>query len=253
MSGELFGRAKVETGKTILRTAYNLEVVDPSNRLGEIASFLGQGGNLLMYSNHIAFDDPVIETLFYTRFIDPKRERHYIIPASHWHTDPKNNKVFYEATKAAEFFFDADVYRLIQNYMVNNIDYGTYTPQDASDNHYSFFSKLRKLKKENIPTSMLIFPEGHRSEDGILQPIEAGFETAGRIMSPTVCVPLAIHYDTPYSRNGLNIRTSGHRPQLTIGEPHFIHDRSEKTSTKFLMQNLARALPPNMRGPYSSI
>src|SRR3989339_939146 len=136
MSGEHLARIKSETAKTILRAGYHLEVEDPSDYLAEIKLFLKWKGNLVLYGNHIAFDNPAIAILFHARYLDSKRECHLIILASHWHTNPDNNKPFYLATKAAEFFFGAEIFRLIQSYMINNPQFGSYTAKDTSDNHY---------------------------------------------------------------------------------------------------------------------
>jgi len=251
MSGEHLAKIKSETAKAILRAAYHLEVEDPYNYLPEIKLFLREGGNLVLYGNHIAFDDPAFAILFHARYLDPKRERHLIIPASHWHTNPDNNKQFYLATKAAEFFFGAEIFRLIQSYMINDPKFGSYTAKDASDNHLNFFSQLRNLRRKRVPTTLLIYPEGHRSENGGLQSIEEGLTTAGNIMKPTIYVPLATYYKTPFSRDKLNLRTTGRSAHISVGLPYFLLEGQKKPSAANLMWNLARNLPLHMQGPYA--
>ncbi len=240
-----------ETGKGLLRAGWRLKVEDSLNHLAEIHSFLeNDKGNLLLYGNHIAFDDPVAAALFYTRYIDPKGNRHLIIPASHWHTDSKNSRPFYIATKLAEIFFGAEIYRIIQGYMVGDPQYG-YTKEEAWESYRLFLTRLRELRKNNEPITLLIYPEGHRSETGKLQNIEEGLIHAGKIMQPTVYVPLAIYYKTPYIRTGglMNSRLTGHCPYLSVGEP-FFQVGNETPSAAQLMHNLAQSLPPQMRGPY---
>lgn len=249
MSGERSLHNRAEAGKKILRAAYRLEVNDPANRLAEIQSFLQGGGNLILYGNHIAYDDPVVAALFYTQYLDPSGGRRLIIPASHWHTDPRNNRPFYTAARAAEYFFNAEVFRMIQNYMVGDERYGNYTAEDAAANHRAFFKRLQDLRRAQVPTTLLIYPEGHRSETGQLQEAEAGLTLAGRLLRPSVYVPLAVHYGQGYFRNGLNMRLAGKRPILQVGEPVF-QEGKESPFPVALMQNLARELPPAMRGFY---
>lgn len=154
MSPERFKGIRREAGKALLSAAYSLEIEDPWSRLQEIVSFMKEGGNILMYVNHIAFDDPVVDPLFNTRFIDPQRTRKLIIPASHWHVNPENNRAFALAAKAAEYFFDAEIYPLIQKYMVGNPQFGSYTVDEAVGNNKGLFLKLRALRKKNTPVSM---------------------------------------------------------------------------------------------------
>lgn len=240
---------KREVGKSIFQAVYDIEISDPGNHIAEVQSFLQKGGNLVLYANHIAFDDPVIVGLFYLRFINPHGARHLIIPASHWHMDPQNNKKFALAGQMAESVFDAEIFKLIQSYMVNNSQFGSYSEAEATANHKAFFSRLRTLRQEGTPTDLLIFPEGHRSDDGKLGKIEEGIILAGSLLQPTVYLPIGIHYETSFKRSSLNTRFSGMMPHLTVGNPTFQEDRNRPT-TEMLIHNLAQFLPVGMRGIY---
>lgn len=250
MATELFSRIKAEAGKAALSLAYRTKIEDPLNSLAEVNAFLGQGGSAIIYSNHIAYDDPAVDTLIYERYLNPQNKRHLIIPISHWNSDPANNPKFYQAAKEAERFFGIEIYRLIQNYMVGDPTYGSYTPDDANDNHLRFFSRLKRLRKAGTPTDLLIFPEGHRSEDGVMGPIEEGLTAAGKILRPSVYVPVGIHYNEPYERSRLNLRTKGRVPRAVIGQPTFQTEK-DCPPVEDLMYNLAVTLPSYMRGPYA--
>ena len=250
MSTEGLKRIKAEAGKAVLRATYSLDVEDSLNHLSEVNAFLSGGGNLLLYGNHIAYTDPLIATLFYTRYIDPQRKRHVLIPASHWHTDLRNNKPFFAASKALEYVFNAEIFRLIQSYMVDNPEFGSYTAQDADINHMAFFKRLRELRRANIPTTLLIYPEGHRSINEELQKAEDGFVLAGSIMKPTAYLPIGLSYQSAFSRESLNSRIQGSHAHISVGQPYFLTEDKKRPSADLLMNNLAACLPPEMWGVY---
>ena len=250
MAQERKSSLRSEGGRKLLDFAYNLNIEDPGNHLAETQSFLKKNnGSLIMYGNHIAYDDPLLAGMLYLRYFNQTYDRHLVVPASHWHMNPKNNMLFYQGGKLVEKLFNAELFKLIQNYMVNNEKFPGYTTEIAEANHRVFFRRLRELKSFNIPTDILIYPEGHRSEDGVIQKVEKGMILAGSTLKPSVFLPIGISYKNDnYVRNILNTRLLFKKPILHIGIPTFMRESKERPEIELLVHNLVECLPSWMRG-----
>jgi len=249
MSKEGVAHLQNEGGRKLLDIVYNLTIEDPENHLAETQSFLKENnGSLILYGNHIAYDDPLLAGMLYLKYFNQADDRHLIVPASHWHMNPENNKLFYQGGKLVEKLFHAELFSLIQTYMVNNEKFPGYTPEIAEANRRTFFDRLKKLKSQNIPTDVLIYPEGHRSEDGVIQEMGKGMILAGSILKPSVFLPIGISYKNDrYARNIPNMRFFLKKPILHIGTPTFMRESKERPEIEPLVDNLAVCLPLWMR------
>lgn len=250
MIKERISRLQREGGQKLLDLAYNLNIEDPKNYIAETQLFLKENnGSLITYGNHIAYDDPLLAGMLYLRFFNQADDRHLIVPASHWHMNPKNNKFFHQGGRLVEKLFHAELFHLIQNYMVNNEKFPDYTTGIAEANHRAFFKRLKELKSLNIPTDVLIFPEGHRSEDGVMQEMGKGMILAGSVLKPSAFLPIGISYENDkYTRNIPNVRLLSKRPILHVGTPIFMREHKERPEIELLVHNLSKCLPSWMRG-----
>ncbi len=255
MATELFSHLQREAGRKVLDKAYNLTIEDPGNHLAEVQSFLQErNGSLILYGNHIAYDDPLLAGLLYLKYFNTKNDRHLVVPASHWHMNPEHNKLFSQGGKMVEKIFEAEIFQLIQSYMVENEEFPGYTQEIAEENRRAFFGRLKELKKQGVSTDILIYPEGHRSTDGVLQDVGRGFILAGSILSPSVFLPIGESYENDnYARSKPNTRLSFREPILRIGQPTFMFDTKDRPDIEPLMQNLAGCLPPRMQGQYRNL
>lgn len=103
---------------------------------------------------------------------------------------------------------------------------------------------------------LLIFPEGHRSRNGILQPGRGGAIRLA-MQAGVPIVPMAIT-GTEHGFRGTLRREPVH---ITIGEPYYVEplpdnkipaDVMERFTTKMMLK-IAAMLPPAQRGPYAAM
>jgi 1-acyl-sn-glycerol-3-phosphate acyltransferase len=92
-----------------------------------------------------------------------------------------------------------------------------------------------------------IFPEGHRSRDGRLQPGQPGAIMLAR-RSRAPIVPIGIHGIDDALRHPVLI---GRRTiRIAVGEPYFPHQEAKRdvaAATQELMERIAALLPPGTR------
>ena len=252
-------RNKIENTGKFLSGLYNLTVDDPSNHFAEVNAFLNEGGkrNLIAYSRHRSYGDPFAVALCLLRYVTSIKDMYDFIPASYYHTDPKHNLIFYLGTKYMGYSLDAEIFRLIQSYMVGQQKYGSYTENEAFNNSRAFFKRLKKIGKEYNSTVVPIFPEETRERANELLPLKGGFTMAAQELGNAVLLPLALSYPNPrripFSRNGLNFGPA----HIVIGTPTFpgefneyLTERDRLGLTTLLGQRLAEGVPPEERGAY---
>lgn len=201
--------------------------------------------NLLLYYNHISFPDPVFIYWLYNKFLDSDLNRQVILPASYLHTRFTYNPGFASVFTLGKLVYGYQGIRLIQSYMVGN----QYTPEEATKNYRHLVKSIKEPKKK--PLTLIIAPEGHRSDDGLsLQKGDEGMVKLAKMMAPVVMLPVGISYrDRQYDRSKLNFHQS---VNLNLAPPVFIETRQDsKLDFSFLMKHLAETLPEDMRGYWS--
>jgi len=229
-----------------LEKIYQLSVDDPNAYLNEAQSILAKNPdlNLVLYFNHISFPDPVFAFWLYLKYIDPENRRQIILPASHWHTNFLRNPAFAAAFKLGELVLGYKGIRIVQAYQLEQPEKYHYTPADATK---SYRSLLEAIGKNPQNTTLIISPEGHRSENGALQQGEDGIIHLVRRLTPCVLIPLGIVYENKFNRNGLNF---GVKVDLRPGQPFLWEDNRQKPTLEQIMIPLASVLPPEMQGAW---
>lgn len=249
MAGELTRfKREVVTG-VLPRLLYKIETDKVfKQRLEDVSSILRNRPELsaLYYFNHLTNGDPLLVAWVVNRAGIGRRQ--ILAPTSYSHTDSTragNEKTlkYIQVVESCE----AEVIRLIQDYQINNPEYG-YTPELAKENYRAFLSRVKMLGKTKTPVVVAISPEGHRSDDGTLQEgKDGGVRVFGKYLSPIIYVPIGMEYLGSWTRERMNM---GKRVNLTLGDYYIQETRNDYPGIEYLMRNLALALPPSMRGVY---
>lgn len=228
---------------------YRVKVDDESKKkLENIKKSIDQERrfNLVFYFNHTTIADPLFAGMMAVR-ANPKGQ--IVAPVSYSNTEdrPENKKTI-AMTRIIEAC-GAKTFRVIQTYQIDNPEYG-YDSKTAMKQNMSFIRGLKQISEEKRthPISLIISPEGHRSEEGFLQKAESGMVGAGSILAPTLYVPIGIDFENGIDK-GMNLFK---RVNLTIGDTYF-QERGGKEDNPLdkLMKNLAMALPESRRGVYN--
>jgi len=132
--------------------------------------------------------------------------------------------------------------RIVQAYQLEQRDKYRYTQAEALE---SYKNLLKAIGKNPQNTTLIISPEGHRSEDGALQEGEVGITNLARKLAPCLLVPLGIVYEGDFNRNGLNFGAS---VNLRPGQPFLWENNRQEPTLEQIMIPLASVLPPKMRG-----
>ncbi|MFA5025214.1 MAG: hypothetical protein WC503_01785 [Candidatus Shapirobacteria bacterium] len=219
---------------------------ESKEKISEISDLLVRRPELsfIVYSNHISYPDPLYEA-YISRRLDHGQNRHLIAPVSYSHTDPSEprGKLFSALINEAQQC-GVETIRVIQSYQINDPEFG-YSQEQATATYKNWLRHLQELGKSHTPTGVMINPEGHRSDTGILDNGESGVIACGRLLPPAIYIPLGIHYDHNFDRNGANLF---HRVNLTIGNTFIQETAKDSPSLDLLMRNLASTLPVKMRG-----
>ena len=202
--------------------------------------------NLVFYFNHTTLVDPLLAGNIAIR-IETRKNSQWVAPVSFANTENKpENKGIILMTKMIESC-GVETHRVIQTYQIDNPEHG-YTKEEAFKQNRKFLERLRNLRKEEIkkPVSLMISPEGHRTEGSLIKG-ESGMVTSGKLLAPTLYVPIGIDFEGKQSK-GLNIF---HRVNIKLGE-NFLQETTKPIENQFevLMSNLAKALPVSRRGYY---
>ena len=188
--------------------------------------------------------DPVFAFWFYFKYLDPENRRRIVVPASHWHTnflrDPLSTLAFY----LGELVIGYRGIRIVQAYQLGQPETYHYTPADALESYRNF---LKTIGENPQNTTLIISPEGHRSEDGTLQKGENGITRLAKILAPCVLFPLRIAYGGDFDRNGLNFGAS---VNLRPGQHFLWENNRQKPTLEQIMTPLASVLPPEMQGAW---
>src|SRR3990167_1926195 len=163
---------------------------DDEKRIIELKQLLATQGtknNLIIYFNHIAYDDPVF-ALYVARLVDPNNRRKLVLPGSKWHTKWKNNRKFAASAELGKLLYGIAIPPIVQSYMIDEWEKWGYKSKDdakvdASRSYKKLLRKITSLRAKKRPLTLLISHEGHRSETGALGGtkgnIEPGMITMG--------------------------------------------------------------------------
>lgn len=231
----------------IVNLLYDLKIPAPSR------FFIDTDLNEIVYANHLAQSDvPVIyET---AGKFSGKTAKETIIIASQWHM--ANKKSYRRMLKFISWGYGVKVLPVIQDYMAKNPENFGYTSGDVNCSYRRMMTNLQEINRTNQGNPSLrviIFPEGHRSDDGIMQSpdnISRGFFKIGQLLAPVVFRPFGIRYENNHNRN-TNIQKGQRTPiEVIPGQPVFMQDRNETGITPgLLLNNLIDTLPPSLRPP----
>lgn len=200
---------------------------------------------LVVYFNHFAFDDPLWMAHLINR-VDPGQRRHIVAPASFSHIDPgrEGSEVFRKIHREARRC-GIETIPIIQAYQVDNPDFG-YTEQQAYASYKKLLRRLKELKESGVSLAVIVSPEGHRSETGVIGEAEEGIVHMLRLLSPAICVPVGIVVqDENPQRGKLNF---GKKVLLNVGNFIVNKGRQDASSLSYLMEELASLLPKEKRG-----
>lgn len=249
MGKERIPGLKFVVTRVIPRLGYRLNL-DPSvNKvIKETKKFLKKNPDwsLLIGQNHLTEDDPLFGGYISSR-MDPRNSRYAFAPTSALHSEKVEGKKRSKKGLMNDVVQKCGVETIpvVQSYQIDNPDYN-FTKKDANKRNIYFARRMRDLSKSEKPLCCVLMPEGHRSDDGILGKAEKGIEHIVKNMRPVRIIPLAISSPDKLDRDKMNF---GKRINLSIGD---IIDCgvSEEIDVNNFMRNLARALPPKMRGEY---
>lgn len=233
----------------LMKVLFNIEIEPQSQKkIRNIRQLLKEHPllNAFLYINHIAYSDPG-PAMHVAHLIDPWQKRKIVALASHYYLYKSPTKTYAALIKAGQI---AGVFPVpaIQAYQVGNPAFD-YSQAEASANYRSILTTFRQLHQEG-PLIAFASPEGHRSDTLQLQAqVETGMIAIGKQLENVLYVPVCIQYAPTYNRNGLNVFSHTY---LTIGETYLQEGRHNAPEIKTLMDNLANALPPNMRGPWGT-
>lgn len=207
----------------VVERMYKIQEMDACSlqRLTEARDFLKShpDWNSVVVMNHVSFGDPPLASVVVGRSLDPDQDRDVIMAASEYHTNFFHNPVFAAAHavigKGLYGYYDM---RLIQGYMVRE---GRYTPEQAQANYRKAGRMINSWSKKHDGrgVDLIIFPEGSRSIDGTLQPLEEGAVWFAQMLMPCMILPLGITYEPRVVRDSPNF---GKKVFLTVGKPMMV-------------------------------
>lgn len=240
-------------GEALVSGRYDIRISNAAReRLMALRDFLAQpeehGRSVILYFNHQAYNDPILAWRA-AQLIDPERTRQLFAPTSSWASKVRFKNALYLAMVAASKMGGVRVTPIVQAYQVDNPDYG-YTELDAKASYRKLLRTTSKLRQQG-PVFCLISPEGTRTaQNGSLRAeVFEGVLKLGQILAPTVYAPLAITFPEGYERDSLNF---GRQVGLDMGEWTIQNGRFDGPTIEKLMDNLADALPPRMRGNWGT-
>lgn len=240
-----FGRFITEK---IVDCAYRLDISEESiQKLNETKIILEDDKklNVIFYGNHTTNADAGLIGRALD-MADPEGFRKVIAPMSYSHTkfDLKNSSSLFLANMVK--LSNVETKRVIQTYQINDEN-----SDKAKEFNVGYFKALRDYKRQGISVALIIFPEGHRPEDGKMIEFEDGLVASGFALNPVLYVPVGINFEHPYKRSGLNI---GNKVNLTVGDYYLQSFRGNMEETKkILTTNLAKVVFEDRRGVYADL
>lgn len=230
----------------LYKTKVNKESKEKIEEIKDLIHRQRQDLSVIIYFNHTSVVDPLFAGNIALR-IDKKGTKKLLAPMSFSNTeDRKENKKNLLMKEIVEKC-GIETHRVIQSYQIDNPEYG-YTKIQAYRQNKPFFQRLKDLGTREIPTMMIISPEGHRTSGALIKG-EEGMVTGGALLAPVLYVPVGIEYLGVTKKDGLNLFK---RVNLTIGDTFLLESNSNSKEIfgEILMPNLANILPIEMRGYY---
>lgn len=258
------------------KLGYHIKVKDNQNILGS----LEQQNNLplLIYFNHVALDDPLVILNLLHHHLP---ERNYILPVSETYLEKEAGKlpIYNEAVNVIKLL-GFTVPHIIQSYRLRDEKLSEKDRIALTERSSLLSGKFIKLVNSEMESQkhpvIIIAPEGHRSEDGSLQPSESGLggivkcmlkqQEAENIFNGLV-LPIGLQYEENFTQN-INWNPL-RQPKVIVAIGNLmtleeIKDGSlglawrrnlkvadSRLYTHFLMLKLSELLPRNMRGIYA--
>lgn len=245
-----------------LRGRENLEALKDKNHLP-----------LLVYFNHVAVDDPVV-ILHLLRHYLPGREN-YIVLVSKTHKSSNKIPEYSKGVQMGETL-GFQMPEILQTYNIRDARLSEEEKRELEAQQKELLEGLVNIIDSSIGNeTVVIAPEGHRSENGCLQPTESG---AGHIVKKMIrsskkqekfvglVLPIGLEYEEGYTREkNWSLR---HPPKIkvTVDKPidldeieagvrqlSEIHGQNINSAlyTHFLMLKLRELLPQEMWGVYA--
>lgn len=267
------GRAALEC---LPKLGYRIEVEDNQN----ILSSLEQQNHLplLIYFNHVALDDPLVIFHLLHRHLP---ERNYILPVSETYLKKEAKKLpIYNIGVNVGKLLGFTMPPIIQPYRLRDKKLSEEDKNALTDRslHLSreFIELVNSEMKFQKHPVIIIAPEGHRSEDGSLQPSERGLghivkymlkqQKAENILNGLV-LPIGLQYEENFTRDRNWNPLKRPKVRVAIGSLMTLEEikagslglagrRNLKADdsflyTHFLMLKLSELLPRNMKGVYA--
>lgn len=232
----------------IVDRAYKLNISEESKQnLNEVGILLKDDKNLsvIFYGNHTTNGDSGILG-FALNIADPEGTRKIFAPMSYSHTkfDLKNSSSL--ALAGLVELSGVETKRVIQTYQITDEN-----RDKAKEYSASYFRTLREYKRKGVSVALIIFPEGHRPEDGKMIKFEDGLVASGFALNPVLYVPVGINFQRPFDRSGLNF---GNNVTVGIGDYYLqTHRENMEETNKILTTNLARVVFEERRGFYADL
>jgi len=267
------GRAALEC---LPKLGYRIEVEDNQN----ILCSLKQQNHLplLIYFNHIALDDPLVIFHLLHRHLP---ERNYILPVSETYLKKEAKKLpIYNIGVNVGKLLGFTMPPIIQPYRLRDKKLSEEDKNALTDRslHLSreFIELVNSEMKFQKHPVIIIAPEGHRSEDGSLQPSESCLghivkymlkqQKAENILNGLV-LPIGLQYEENFTRDRNWNPLKRPKVRVAIGSLMTLEEikagslglagrRNLKADdsflyTHFLMLKLSELLPRNMKGVYA--
>lgn len=249
------------------KLGYRIEVEDNQNILGS----LKQQSHLplLVYFNHAASDDPLVILHSLHRHLP---ERNYVLPVSETYLEngAKKLPIYTRGVNIGELL-GLEMPHVIQSYRLR--DEGLSEEDRNALTNRSFFLSRELIElvdsgmKLEKPPVIIIAPEGHRSEDGSLQPPESGLGHIVKHMPDGLVLPIGVQYEENFTRGinwnplrqlkvrvaigGLMTLEDIRAGSLELAGQYNLKAKDPRLDTHFLMLKLSELLPINMRGVYA--
>lgn len=227
---------------------------------------------VIVYFNHLVGDDPVIVSALINKVT--KGKRRLFIPVSQEYTSLKGRLPWYAiGVLGARYLLGWQMNKIIQSYRLRDErlseEQKLEMKSNASNLTWQFVRKVKEGLQQKEKPVIIISPEGHRSEQGLL-PAEAGVGVLARLMGENdgLILPVGLIYHG--GKRGLNYNPLKSLPvEIIVGRPlsydevinvgQELYSRydllfSEKPEeiAHALMGHLTQLLPENLHGYYHS-